>query len=231
MPTGRPRASSREILAEAACELFLEQGFDDTSISEIATRAGVSRSSFFNYFASKSDILWSPLDERITSLTAHLAPGGPLWPTRPAAADDLGPDPGEASEPRGGADRTATGETTAVSRAVADVRAALLVLADSLAPDSLALAITNADQMAVSEELEREASLRRSRIADAVTARLRFAGVEALRAEIVGAAHGGAVLAAVRAWAHAGPGRARLGDFLAEALDVAAATLPVPVRG
>ncbi|WP_426183364.1 TetR/AcrR family transcriptional regulator [Microbacterium sp. TWP3-1-2b2] len=62
---GRPRASSREVLAEAACELFLEQGYDATSVADITQRAGVSRSSFFNYFASKSDVLWSGLDARI----------------------------------------------------------------------------------------------------------------------------------------------------------------------
>ena len=62
---GRPRASSRETLAEAACELFLEQGYDATSVAEITQRAGVSRSSFFNYFSSKSDVLWSGLDARI----------------------------------------------------------------------------------------------------------------------------------------------------------------------
>ncbi len=62
---GRPRASSRETLAEAACELFLENGYEATSIADITQRAGVSRSSFFNYFTSKSDVLWSGLDARI----------------------------------------------------------------------------------------------------------------------------------------------------------------------
>lgn len=62
---GRPRASSREALAEAACELFLEQGYAATSVADITQRAGVSRSSFFNYFSSKSDVLWSGLDARI----------------------------------------------------------------------------------------------------------------------------------------------------------------------
>lgn len=62
---GRPKASSRETLAEAACELFLERGYDATSVADITQRAGVSRSSFFNYFSSKSDVLWSGLDERI----------------------------------------------------------------------------------------------------------------------------------------------------------------------
>lgn len=62
---GRPRVSSRETLADAACELFLERGYDATSVADITQRAGVSRSSFFNYFSSKSDVLWSGLDARI----------------------------------------------------------------------------------------------------------------------------------------------------------------------
>ncbi|WP_295783279.1 TetR/AcrR family transcriptional regulator [uncultured Microbacterium sp.] len=64
--SGRPRVSSREVLAEAACELFLEQGYDATSVSDITRRAGVSRSSFFNYFAAKSDVLWSGFDEQVS---------------------------------------------------------------------------------------------------------------------------------------------------------------------
>ncbi|MCK3768264.1 TetR/AcrR family transcriptional regulator [Microbacterium aerolatum] len=69
---GRPRASSRETLAEAACELFLEQGYEATSVADITQRAGVSRSSFFNYFSSKSDVLWSGLDARIDQALAAL---------------------------------------------------------------------------------------------------------------------------------------------------------------
>ncbi|PQZ61169.1 MULTISPECIES: TetR/AcrR family transcriptional regulator [unclassified Microbacterium] len=69
---GRPKASSRETLAEAACELFLERGYDATSVADITQRAGVSRSSFFNYFASKSDVLWSGVDERIGAATGSL---------------------------------------------------------------------------------------------------------------------------------------------------------------
>ncbi len=69
---GRPRASSRETLAEAACELFLEQGYDATSVADISRRAGVSRSSFFNYFDSKSAVLWAGLDERIDRFELRL---------------------------------------------------------------------------------------------------------------------------------------------------------------
>lgn len=72
VPVGRPRVSSREVIAEAACELFLEQGFEATSVTDITTRAGLSRSSFFNYFASKADVLWASLDERIDALERRL---------------------------------------------------------------------------------------------------------------------------------------------------------------
>lgn len=68
---GRPKASSPETLADAACELFLERGYHSTSIADIAGRAGVSRSSFFNYFSSKSAILWAGLDERIQAMVTE----------------------------------------------------------------------------------------------------------------------------------------------------------------
>ncbi len=70
---GRPKASSRETLAEAACELFLERGYEATSVADITQRAGVSRSSFFNYFSSKSDVLWSGLDARLAQASEQLS--------------------------------------------------------------------------------------------------------------------------------------------------------------
>ena len=69
---GRPHASSREVLADAACELFLEQGYDATSITMITQRAGLSRSSFFNYFDAKPDIVWFVFDEHLAALEAAL---------------------------------------------------------------------------------------------------------------------------------------------------------------
>lgn len=70
---GRPLASSREALTDAALELFLERGYEATSVTEITRRAGVSRASFFNYFASKPETLWFVLDSRIESLEQALS--------------------------------------------------------------------------------------------------------------------------------------------------------------
>lgn len=175
--TGRPRASSRETIAEAACELFLENGYEQTSVADIASRAGVSRSSFFNYFASKGDILWSAFDERTDAATALL-----------------------------GDDSVST-------------REALMAIAEGFAPDALALGITHAQAMGIADELERERAVRLARLGRAVADRARREGTPPLAAEVRGAAAAGGVLAAVWAWAAAGPGRAELAATLAEALD------------
>ncbi len=194
MSAGRPRASSRDTLAEAACELFFEQGFDATSIVDITSRAGVSRSSFFNYFASKSDILWAGLDERIGALEVVL----------------------DAAE--------ATDASTAVRRAVTAVAA-------DFSPDPLALAIVNAQTMGLDDELIRESSLRKARIARAVAELLTRAGADRLSAEVSGAAWGGAVLAGVEAWARDGAGRTPLARFIERAAEVAARASTAPEGG
>ncbi len=89
---GRPKATSRETIAEAACELFLEQGYAATTVADITSRAGVSRSSFFNYFASKSDVLWGGFDERVDAVVAALATGAPVAGALRAIVEGFAPD-------------------------------------------------------------------------------------------------------------------------------------------
>lgn len=80
MNVGRPKASSRDTLAEAACELFFEQGYEATTVAHITARAGVSRSSFFNYFGSKSDILWGNFDAWLDAVELALGGHGSMSP-------------------------------------------------------------------------------------------------------------------------------------------------------
>lgn len=178
-PRGRPPASSRDALIDAACELFLEQGYEATSVTEIARRAGVSRSSFFNYFDGKSAILWVALDEQIGAFVQGLA------------------DP----------------ESTFAE--------SLDVFAAGSAPESLALAIVDARNMGVEEELRTGQAMRQLRIADAVASRLESEGEDPARARIVAAGYAAALLGAVWRWAHLGSGRHNLGREVAEGLRVA----------
>ena len=69
---GRPPASSREMLQEAAFELFLERGYAGTTVDQIAQRAGVSRNTYFNYFPGKSDVFWIDLDFALDALRIEL---------------------------------------------------------------------------------------------------------------------------------------------------------------
>ncbi|WP_165068021.1 TetR family transcriptional regulator [Marisediminicola senii] len=94
---GRPRLSSRQMLQSAAEELFFEKGYAATTVDDITRRAGVGRSTFFNYFPAKSDLLWVELDAAIDRLADELAavpPGAaPLAAVRDAAlrvAADIG---------------------------------------------------------------------------------------------------------------------------------------------
>ena len=73
--TGRPRAVSAHTLEEAASELFLERGYVHTSIDDIAARAGISRATFFNYFAQKSDLLFVSVDAALDQLEQRLDEG------------------------------------------------------------------------------------------------------------------------------------------------------------
>ncbi len=56
MPRWEPDGVGR--LQAAAFELFAEQGFERTTVAEIARRAGLTRRTFFNHFADKREVLF-----------------------------------------------------------------------------------------------------------------------------------------------------------------------------
>jgi AcrR family transcriptional regulator len=48
----------RGLLERAALELFLERGFEQTTVAEIARRAGLTERTFFRHFADKREVLF-----------------------------------------------------------------------------------------------------------------------------------------------------------------------------
>lgn len=67
------RRQTRERIEEAAMSLFLERGFDNTTIEEIAERAEVSKRSFFDYFPTKEEVVFAWQDGFADHLMAAIA--------------------------------------------------------------------------------------------------------------------------------------------------------------
>ncbi|MFC1229372.1 MULTISPECIES: mycofactocin system transcriptional regulator [Streptomyces] len=81
---GRPRATSRDALEQLGFELFARQGFDRTTVDDIATAAGIGRRTFFRYFASKNDLVWGDFEGQLVKLETLLAAADPAAPTMDA---------------------------------------------------------------------------------------------------------------------------------------------------
>ena len=69
---GRRRATSRAELEQAAFALFAVQGFDATTVDEIAAAAGIGRRTFFRYFPSKNDIPWGAFEVELERMRVRL---------------------------------------------------------------------------------------------------------------------------------------------------------------
>jgi AcrR family transcriptional regulator len=74
-------ASAHERLVDAAFDLFDERGYEQTTVDEIAERAGVGRTTFFRHYRSKEDVIFPDHDRLLEAITQRLAdapPGSPV---------------------------------------------------------------------------------------------------------------------------------------------------------
>ncbi|MFR0359269.1 TetR/AcrR family transcriptional regulator [Streptomyces sediminimaris] len=79
MARWEPNASQR--LSEAALELFAERGYENTTVQDIAQRAGLAKSSFFRHFKDKRDVLFGEdalLEPLLAGIAAAPPQAGPL---------------------------------------------------------------------------------------------------------------------------------------------------------
>jgi AcrR family transcriptional regulator len=69
----RTRAAMRAEVSAVAFRLFAEQGFDKTTVDQIAAEAGLSRTTFFRYFGSKEEVVLGRFAEVGHQVAAALA--------------------------------------------------------------------------------------------------------------------------------------------------------------
>jgi AcrR family transcriptional regulator len=70
---GRPRGDTRQRIQSVALELFAEQGYEKTSLREIAERLGVTKAALYYHFKSKEDIVRSFTEDYVHELDALIA--------------------------------------------------------------------------------------------------------------------------------------------------------------
>jgi AcrR family transcriptional regulator len=64
----RKKLETHRAVWNAAVELFTARGYDNVSVAEIAAAANVSKMTVFNYFPTKEDLVFGPMEEHIEDL-------------------------------------------------------------------------------------------------------------------------------------------------------------------
>jgi AcrR family transcriptional regulator len=77
MPKGTPLTEEEQIrrrheIFGASVKLFLKNGFQETSMREIAETAGIGKSTLYDYFKTKDDILLWGVEDQLVDLTAEV---------------------------------------------------------------------------------------------------------------------------------------------------------------
>lgn len=73
---GRKRQGTRKAISDAAIKLFLNHGFDQVSVADIATMARVSKPTLFKYFRTKEELVVHQIAEQRT-LSCTVVAGRP----------------------------------------------------------------------------------------------------------------------------------------------------------
>jgi mycofactocin system transcriptional regulator len=78
--SGDRRGAARARVEQAALELFRLKGFEQVTIDDVAAAAGISRRTFFRWFATKADAVWGDFAAHVARLESLLATSDPAQP-------------------------------------------------------------------------------------------------------------------------------------------------------
>ena len=96
----RKKQQTRQLIAETARDLFMERGFEQVTVAQIARAADVAEQTVYNYFPTKEDLVYWRLESFEQELLAAIrdrAPGVPVleafwqWMLRPRGLMDEEP--------------------------------------------------------------------------------------------------------------------------------------------
>ena len=73
----RKQARTRQAIVDAAVDLFERNGYDGTTVADIAAAAEIGTRTFFSYFASKEEVLFPESDIRVRSTVDAIASRSP----------------------------------------------------------------------------------------------------------------------------------------------------------
>jgi mycofactocin system transcriptional regulator len=69
---GRQPSTSHAELSHISLQLFIERGFENTTVDEIAAAAGIGRRTLFRYFPSKNDLPWGDFASGLEQMRGYL---------------------------------------------------------------------------------------------------------------------------------------------------------------
>jgi mycofactocin system transcriptional regulator len=75
-----PAEGTRSRVERAALDLFTLRGFENVTSDEVADAAGISRRTFFRYYATKADAVWGDFAGHVARLGGLLAGTDPAKP-------------------------------------------------------------------------------------------------------------------------------------------------------
>ena len=82
------RGNTRQEILEASLKLFSFQGFEATSVSQIADAVGIRKASLYSHFESKQAILDALVDEVLEQYAARSLFAHPRWDSLPGTPDE-----------------------------------------------------------------------------------------------------------------------------------------------
>lgn len=67
-PVAKDYDDKRRLILDQAAALFADDGFDRTSVAEVARACGISKANIYHYYSAKNDILFDILDDYLSTL-------------------------------------------------------------------------------------------------------------------------------------------------------------------